>query len=209
MSTHDAPDRSRPDRPVGEFFCGPGPDAIAAPDRGSYFETVTSPPEQAVPPHVVGSTHDIEAISSLEAKSRRGMSVFPKPMMTKIGLAALAASLAFGGVQLGLASDAPKPGDATLRQPLQDAATMVNRSGKSDREAGASRLQSATISFEVDGLAATSIVMRLPAADRIDTDAIKPAPARPSRQKAMIACEPVVSPLTDVAKLLGPGRCVT
>jgi hypothetical protein len=32
---------------------------------------------------------------------------------------------------------------------------------------------------------------------------------RPTSRKMAIACEAVVSTLTDVAKLLEPGRCVT
>jgi hypothetical protein len=38
-----------------------------------------------------------------------------------------------------------------------------------------------------------------------------PAPGltKPGDRKLRVACEPVVSTLTEVAKLLQPGRCVT
>jgi hypothetical protein len=35
------------------------------------------------------------------------------------------------------------------------------------------------------------------------------APAKPGASKMTVACEPPVSVLTEVAKLLQPGRCVT
>jgi hypothetical protein len=57
-------------------------------------------------------------------------------------------------------------------------------------------------------LSDTSIVVRLPASARINTISEKPkAPA--ATRKSAVACEPPVSVLTEVAKLLQPGRCVT
>jgi hypothetical protein len=130
--------------------------------------------------------------------------------MSKLGLGVLAGTLALGGVQFGMASDSLRPSDASLRPAGQDVAAMVNRSGKGDRDAVPGGVPSATLSFSVNGLDATSIAMRLPLAAREQAgDPVKVAPAKAGRAKAMIACEPVVSPLTEVAKLLGPGRCVT
>jgi hypothetical protein len=37
----------------------------------------------------------------------------------------------------------------------------------------------------------------------------RPEPSKPTATKRAIACEPPVSVLTEVAKLLEPGRCVT
>jgi hypothetical protein len=37
----------------------------------------------------------------------------------------------------------------------------------------------------------------------------KPGSSKPGASKTAIACEPPVSVLTEVAKLLQPGRCVT
>jgi hypothetical protein len=62
--------------------------------------------------------------------------------------------------------------------------------------------------MRLNDLADTSVLLRVPAA----TEAGNAKPASllltPGR-KPTIACEPVVSSLTEVAKLLQPGRCVT
>jgi hypothetical protein len=130
---------------------------------------------------------------------------------------ALAVSLTLGAVQLasghdltgslginplginplGIGSAAPQGG--------------VNRSAKTDR-VGALATSSAltrTISIRLDGLANTSVVIRIPLARA--TRIVPPAlvPAKPADRKQTVACEPVVSTLTEVAKLLQPGRCVT
>jgi hypothetical protein len=39
--------------------------------------------------------------------------------------------------------------------------------------------------------------------------ASRPSMTKSSDRKMTVACEPVVSVLTEVAKLLQPGRCVT
>ncbi|HEY2107083.1 MAG TPA: hypothetical protein VGH29_14895 [Candidatus Binataceae bacterium] len=135
--------------------------------------------------------------------------------MSKISrgvFAALAVSLTLGAVQfasghdltgslginpLGIGSAAPQGG--------------VNRSAKTDR-AGALATSSAltrTISIRLDSLADTSVLIRIPLARA--TRSVPPAlvPAKPADRKQTVACEPVVSTLTEVAKLLQPGRCVT
>ncbi len=89
----------------------------------------------------------------------------------------------------------------------------VNRSAKSDRADGVKALAGAsrTIMVTPEGEASTSILIRLPtqpraeARERPSSNGAAKAPA--STRK--IACEPVVSVLTEVAKLLQPGRCVT
>jgi len=87
----------------------------------------------------------------------------------------------------------------------------VNRSAKTDRAprvtTPATPMQ--TISVQLSGLTATSVVVRIPVTqdDRDSTPTpllTNSAPKRPA-----VACEPVVSVLTDVAKQLQPGRCVT
>jgi hypothetical protein len=53
-------------------------------------------------------------------------------------------------------------------------------------------------------------VIRIPAVK--ETRNLPPAPIllnKPGDRKLKVACEPVVSTLTEVAKLLQPGRCVT
>jgi hypothetical protein len=116
--------------------------------------------------------------------------------------AGLAASLGTGlgtglGTDLAAASDTPQTG--------------VNRAARSDR-AGPAVAPSAptrTISIRLDRLADTSVLIRIPVVR--DSRNIPPAPflTRPVDRKLTVACEPVVSVLTEVAKLLRPGRCVT
>jgi hypothetical protein len=92
--------------------------------------------------------------------------------------------------------------------------TSVNRAAKADRAALApATVKTETIGLKLDSLAETSIVIRVPvireearSRPRVAPSAIKPG-AR--NGKTTLACEPVVSVLTEVAKLLQPGRCVT
>ena len=109
----------------------------------------------------------------------------------------LAAGLGTGlGTDLAAASDTPQTG--------------VNRAARSDRAAPAvaPSAPTRTISIRLDRLADTSVLIRIPVVQ--DTRNI-PAPflTRPVDRKLTVACEPVVSVLTEVAKLLRPGRCVT
>jgi hypothetical protein len=62
--------------------------------------------------------------------------------------------------------------------------------------------------MRLNDLADTSVLLRVPAV--VETGNAKPASSllKPGR-KTTIACEPMVSSLTEVAKLLQPGRCVT
>jgi hypothetical protein len=83
----------------------------------------------------------------------------------------------------------------------------INRGAKADRAAGPSgspaRLR--TIALKLNG--DTMVLMRVPVAAAAPSAAS--APAKPVARKPMAACEPVVSVLTEVAKRLQPGRCVT
>lgn len=87
----------------------------------------------------------------------------------------------------------------------------VNRASKADRAAtlvGRAVGSTRTVSLRLDGFADTTFLVRLPVAIANPPAAV--VPAKPAvRSKPMFACEPVVSILTDVAKGLGPGRCVT
>ncbi len=90
---------------------------------------------------------------------------------------------------------------------------IVDRSAKSDR-ASAPRANSAsqTISIEPHGLDSTSVLIRI-----VNNKPDRPAVEKPATlmtpsgnaAKPRVACEPVVSVLTEVAKQLAPGRCVT
>ena len=95
-----------------------------------------------------------------------------------------------------------------------------------------------TISIHVDRVPSTSVLVRIPAArdekggkdqGRATQDSLKqdsanqgsanptaapegnaaPAPQRAKDPLKTVACEPVVSVLTDIAKHLQPGRCIT
>ena len=101
-----------------------------------------------------------------------------------------------GGAQLLLTSAASS---VTRDAP----ASGVNREGKADRSARTIGAPSDTISLRLDDLPGTSVLVRLPAKSARD-GSTKSGSGRPK-----VACEPVVSVLTEVAKLLQPGRCVT
>jgi hypothetical protein len=53
-----------------------------------------------------------------------------------------------------------------------------------------------------------SVLVRIPA-ERIGEAVRGRETVKPAVQRRMVACEPVVSVLTDVAKRLEPGRCIT
>jgi hypothetical protein len=90
--------------------------------------------------------------------------------------------------------------------------TAVNRAGKTDRGAGitASAEPSQTISLQLNGLPETSVLLRMPMAREARENVAPSTPLiKPAIGKPMVACEPSVSVLTEVAKHLEPGRCVT
>ena len=83
----------------------------------------------------------------------------------------------------------------------------VNRAAKTDR---APRVTTPTapmqtISVQLRGLTETSVAVRIPLTP--PEHASTPTPLLTT--SAGVACEPVVSVLTEVAKQLQPGRCVT
>lgn len=90
----------------------------------------------------------------------------------------------------------------------------VNRTAKGDRDLAAAKLdQGQTISFQVGGLVDTSVLLRLaapaPQAQPAKPASTKAIPIDSKPRKATVACEPPVSMLTEVARSLQPGRCVT
>jgi len=129
--------------------------------------------------------------------------------ISKIIFGSLAASLTLGVVQFAAGQEFAGRFGAVMDPP----GTAVNRAAKADRADGipAAASPSRTISMKVDSLVDTSIVVRVPVAKEarnLPPPATKPAERKPDRKMA-VACEPTVSVLTDVAKLLQPGRCVT
>jgi hypothetical protein len=128
-------------------------------------------------------------------------------------LGAAAVSLTFGAVQLASGSDLVKTGRDDGPSGADE--NGINRAAKSDRAdvAGVAAGQSQTISVRLEGLSATSILIRLPAQFRKEARSRSTIPVltkEPANaRKSTVACEPVVSVLTEVAKQLQPGRCVT
>jgi hypothetical protein len=112
-------------------------------------------------------------------------------------LAAFAFALSFGAVQLASGHDRANGPSAVAGTWEND----VNRAAKTDRaNQVAAVMPMRTYSIQPQGLANTSVVIRIPL--RRDTENAEPA-------KRPIACEAVVSVLTEIAKRLQPGRCVT
>jgi hypothetical protein len=87
----------------------------------------------------------------------------------------------------------------------------VNRAAKTDRgpRVTTTGAPMQTISVQLHGLTETSVAVRIPVTQRdLDTTPI-PLVTTSAPRKHAVACEPVVSILTEVAKQLQPGRCVT
>ncbi|MDN3275792.1 hypothetical protein QWJ07_16130 [Frankia sp. RB7] len=121
-------------------------------------------------------------------------------------LGAVAITFALGAAQLASGHDLADRWQAASDKPDHN----VNRSGKSDRlaEPKSAGVPTRTVSMRLNDLADTSVLLRVPAV--IETGNAKPTPTMlKSGRKPTIACEPMVSSLTEVAKLLQPGRCVT
>ncbi len=136
----------------------------------------------------------------------RNMSQVSRQALFKGILGASAVSLTFGAVQLASGRDLGRVSQAPVLQvSLLSAGAGINRAAKADRAAGvsASVRRTQTISLRLDGLSDTSVLVRVPVAHPArDTSFAKPGDRK-------VACEPVVSVLTEVAKHLEPGRCVT
>lgn len=141
-------------------------------------------------------------------------------------LGVVAGVLALGAVHLEVSAgnDLLGPvqrGDASMTLParaVEDAiATNVDRSAKGDRELAVKPAGGITMSFKVPGIDDASVMIRVPAGGGAGAaDDLRKASASTlgsskgsSATARQIACEPVVSVLTAVAKQLEPGRCVT
>ena len=92
----------------------------------------------------------------------------------------------------------------------------VNRSVKADRaQVTASQDAGRTLSFRVHSIPDTSLLLRVAPTPVKVEKIIRSEVAAAQRafkataEKSAVACEPPVSVLTDIAKLLEPGRCVT
>jgi hypothetical protein len=128
-------------------------------------------------------------------------------------LSAIALSLTFGAVASGRdlgQRDAAGQINATQVASTEAPAAVVNRDAKADRapRVAGPATQTQTVSLRLSGLADTSVLIRMP----LVVVARGGAPASlliKSGSGRTLACEPVVSVLTEVAKRLQPGSCVT
>ena len=122
-------------------------------------------------------------------------------------LGAIALTLSFGAAQLAAGEDLTV-GMRTTGMPDQG----VNRATKTDRAPIVTEpvAPTQTISIHVDQFPDTSVLVRIARTHEVRGGA---APAafqlKSSGKKPTVACEPVVSVLTEIAKQLPPGRCVT
>lgn len=134
------------------------------------------------------------------------------PQKSRVIFVALAAGATLGAAQIAA-------GEAVSSASLADrfeavgepaVATGINRHSKGDREVKTAPAEATrTVMLKVESLADTSVLVRIPL--QKDAKSLAPAskPAADKARKMTVACEPPVSVLTEVAKLLQPGRCVT
>jgi len=133
-------------------------------------------------------------------------------------LGGAAMALLMGAMQFASGSDLRAtvvPTNATEASQVNSEA--VNRGAKSDRSQVAAALDGGkTVSFRVHSLPDTSLLLRVTPTP-VKVEKIVPASEtavaqrsfKTTAQKSAVACEPPVSVLTEIAKLLEPGRCVT
>ncbi|MDI3567021.1 hypothetical protein [Bradyrhizobium sp. Arg816] len=136
-----------------------------------------------------------------------------KVFLGAVAIAATLSAVQVGAVQLASGHDLAARWQAVADRPTQDVGHNVNRYGKADRFADLKQapVPTRTVSMRLNDLAETSVLLRVPAV--IETGSAKPPVLLQNRKQGpkrpTIACEPMVSSLTEVAKLLQPGRCVT
>jgi hypothetical protein len=121
-------------------------------------------------------------------------------------------SLTFAAVAYGrdlIQQDGMSPLSLSQSGPIDTTAT-INRAAKADRASrtGGSALQTQTVAL-LNDLANTSVLIRVPVARESRNGAPASLLIKSGESKPTVACEPVVSVLTAVAKQLQPGRCVT
>ncbi|WP_063686897.1 hypothetical protein [Bradyrhizobium stylosanthis] len=139
------------------------------------------------------------------------MSQIQKVFLCAAAIAATLGAVQVGAVQLASGHDLADRWQAVADKPVHN----INRAGKADRvtDIKPGVVLTRTVSMRLNDLANTSVLLRVPAV--IETGNAKPPlvlqnQKKPQgRNKPTIACEPMVSSLTEVAKLLQPGRCVT
>jgi hypothetical protein len=124
----------------------------------------------------------------------------------------VAGATMFGAIQYASGNDLR----GTLTDSDTTASSGVNRAPKGDRASliTTQNEQSQTLSFRVQGLSDTSVLLRMGVAPVVaptknEAVNIRPLPMNAKPQRAAVGCEPPVSVLSEMAKMLQPGRCVT
>lgn len=128
----------------------------------------------------------------------------------KVFLSAFAIVATLGAVQFASGHDLVDRWQAIADKPGHN----VNRAAKADRlaEIKPAAVPTRTVSMRLNDLADTSVLLRVPAVietGNAKTPVLLQNQKKPRNNKPTIACEPMVSSLTEVARLLQPGRCVT
>jgi hypothetical protein len=128
------------------------------------------------------------------------------PQISKAIFGVIAVALSLGAVQLASGRDL----SGGLQVDKGTAATAINRATKTDRSAAVAgpAIPMRTIQLRLEGLSNTSILLRLPVVQARNRSSVPPVTKWLDRKMA-VACEPVASVLTEAARQLEPGRCVT
>jgi hypothetical protein len=127
---------------------------------------------------------------------------------------AAAIAMALGAIPLAAGRDLADGAQLLLTSAASNVtrdapASGVNRDAKADRSARIMGAPTDTISLRLDDLPGMSVLVRLPVAKSARDGSSTPSSTKSGSSRPKVACEPVVSVLTEVAKLLQPGRCVT
>ena len=129
--------------------------------------------------------------------------------LTKTVFGAVALSLMLGAVQFASGRDLNLQTAGTAADPSGTSPATINRVAKADRapRVATSTVAMRTVALPLNGLPDMSVLMQVPTVRVSGTSGS--LLAKPGTVTKTVACEPMVSVLTDVAKLLQPGRCVT
>ena len=128
------------------------------------------------------------------------------PQISKAIFGVIAVALSLGAVQLASGRDL----SGGLQVDEGTAPTTINRATKTDRAAAVAgpAIPMRTIQLRLQGISNTSILIRLPVVQARNGSSGPPVTKWLDRKMA-VACEPVASVLTEAARQLEPGRCVT
>ena len=120
----------------------------------------------------------------------------------KAFLGAVAITLTLGVLQFASGHD------LVDRWQVEQPSYVVNRGNKADRlgDRKPFAVPTKTVSVRPNDLADTTVLLRIPSAQARTT---RPTTLLRNQSRKTPGCEPMVSALTEVAKFLPPGRCVT